>query len=136
MYGLSSARRLFEAGDLLAALTVVGLAACVVSPISWAHHLWWIAPALLILLDRAIRERSLGTAVTVAAMAIVFVSGLPDRTRVSAGHHLDSLATVAGENTYALCLILIFLAVSRTRSSPSSALHCPPHEAFILGPRS
>ena len=57
---LRSARRLFLAGALLPAFTAAGLAAAVLNPISWVHHLCWVAPALLIQFDHSLRHRSRG----------------------------------------------------------------------------
>ena len=116
-YALWSARRLFLAGALLPAFTAVGLAAAVASPISWVHHLWWIAPALLILLDQGLRQRSRGRLLVVAVIGLVFVSGMPDVMRAPAGHHLDSAATIIGENAYGIALLILLALVCRLPSS-------------------
>ena len=51
--GLRRAVRASSSGDDLAAFTLVGLTTCVVSPISWTHHLFWIVPGLVVLADVA-----------------------------------------------------------------------------------
>jgi alpha-1,2-mannosyltransferase len=56
--GLSRARASHADGDELTAFTLVGLTSNVVSPISWSHHLVWVIPAMIALLDQAIRRRS------------------------------------------------------------------------------
>jgi alpha-1,2-mannosyltransferase len=56
--GLSRAVTAHSEGDELIAFTLVGLTANVVSPISWTHHLVWIVPAIIALLDQAQRRRS------------------------------------------------------------------------------
>jgi hypothetical protein len=56
--GLSRAVAAHTEGDELIAFTLVGLTANVVSPISWTHHLVWIVPAIIALLDQAQRRRS------------------------------------------------------------------------------
>ncbi len=56
--GLSRARVSHTEGDELTAFTLVGLTSNVVSPISWSHHLVWVIPAMIALLDQAIRRRS------------------------------------------------------------------------------
>jgi hypothetical protein len=56
--GLSRARASHAEGDELTAFTLVGLTSNVVSPISWSHHLVWVIPAMIALLDQAIRRRS------------------------------------------------------------------------------
>jgi alpha-1,2-mannosyltransferase len=55
--GLSRARTAHAEGDELAAFTLVGLTANVICPISWTHHLVFLVPALVILVDSALRRR-------------------------------------------------------------------------------
>ena len=50
-YGLWRARRAALNGDELAGLALVGLVGTLVSPVSWVHHIFWFAPALLALVD-------------------------------------------------------------------------------------
>ncbi|GIJ30755.1 hypothetical protein Vqi01_59170 [Micromonospora qiuiae] len=50
-YGLWRAVRASRAGDPLAALTLTGLVAALVSPITWTHHIYWFIPAVVILVD-------------------------------------------------------------------------------------
>jgi alpha-1,2-mannosyltransferase len=51
--GLTRAVRAYRAGDDVAGVTLVGVTGCLVSPISWTHHMFWVVPALVILLDVA-----------------------------------------------------------------------------------
>jgi alpha-1,2-mannosyltransferase len=46
-------RQAARAGDDVAGVTLTGLTACLVSPISWTHHLVWVLPALVVLVDVA-----------------------------------------------------------------------------------
>jgi hypothetical protein len=55
--GLSRARTAHAEGDELAAFTIVGLTANAICPISWTHHLVFLVPALVILLDVSLRRR-------------------------------------------------------------------------------
>jgi alpha-1,2-mannosyltransferase len=59
--GLGRAVRVYRRGDDLAAVTLVGLTACLVSPISWVHHLYWVVPAVVVLADVAAGTPALGT---------------------------------------------------------------------------
>ncbi|GGY32868.1 glycosyltransferase 87 family protein [Streptomyces djakartensis] len=43
------ARRAADAGDWTAAFALTGLAACLVSPITWVHHLVWLLPSFAVL---------------------------------------------------------------------------------------
>ncbi|WP_213451103.1 glycosyltransferase 87 family protein [Rhizomonospora bruguierae] len=56
--GLSRAANSHRDGDELAAFTLVGLTSNVVSPISWTHHLVYVIPAVLVLVDGALRRRA------------------------------------------------------------------------------
>ncbi len=55
--GLSRAASARADGDELTAFTLVGLTANVISPISWSHHLVWVIPAIIVLVDGAVRRR-------------------------------------------------------------------------------
>ncbi|HEX5540876.1 MAG TPA: glycosyltransferase 87 family protein [Micromonospora sp.] len=56
--GLSRAASAHGDGDELAAFTLVGITANVISPISWSHHLVFVIPAVIILADAALRRRN------------------------------------------------------------------------------
>ena len=43
--------------DLLSGVALTGVAGCLVSPVTWVHHLVWTLPALLLLLDRGLAAR-------------------------------------------------------------------------------
>lgn len=51
--GLRRARRAFAEGDELVGLTLTGLTGILISPISWTHHLFWLVPAVVVLVDVA-----------------------------------------------------------------------------------
>ena len=53
------ARRAVAAGDWAAAFALTGLTACLVSPITWVHHLVWLLPSFAVLV-RAGRPRIAG----------------------------------------------------------------------------
>ncbi|MER5182955.1 glycosyltransferase 87 family protein [Streptomyces sp. NPDC002896] len=53
------ARRAYRAvagGDTMAAFALTGLAACLISPITWVHHLVWLLPSLAVLADAGLRH--------------------------------------------------------------------------------
>ncbi|MGW7366966.1 glycosyltransferase 87 family protein [Streptomyces sp. NPDC054841] len=49
------ARQAVAAGDELAGFALTGIAACLVSPVTWVHHLVWLVPALAVLADAGLR---------------------------------------------------------------------------------
>jgi alpha-1,2-mannosyltransferase len=47
-------RRAVKAGDEVAGLAFTGIAGCLLSPITWVHHLVWMLPALVLMFDRGL----------------------------------------------------------------------------------
>jgi alpha-1,2-mannosyltransferase len=125
IWALRSATRMWQRGEHLTAFTVVGLAAAVASPISWIHHLWWIAPALLILADTALRTRSRLLLIAAVAIAVLYASGLPDLTRVGGGHHL-TFPAIIGENAYAFACLVLLVLLPRHKPDPPRTPHPTP----------
>ncbi|MEU7865679.1 glycosyltransferase 87 family protein [Dactylosporangium sp. NPDC049140] len=48
-FGLWRARKAALAGDEVVGLTITGIVGCLVSPITWVHHIYWFVPALIVL---------------------------------------------------------------------------------------
>ncbi|MFE9450446.1 glycosyltransferase family 87 protein [Streptomyces sp. NPDC006739] len=66
------ARRAALAGDWPAAFALTGLAACLVSPITWVHHLVWLLPSFAVL-ARAGRPRLAGALYAVLCTSVVWL---------------------------------------------------------------
>jgi alpha-1,2-mannosyltransferase len=56
-YGMWRAGRAHQSGDEVTGLTLTGFVGSLVSPVTWAHHIFWFVPALLVLVDTALRPR-------------------------------------------------------------------------------
>ena len=57
-FGFGLARRMHRAGDPVAEVAVVGLLACLLSPVAWVHHYHWVVVVVLALLGaRPWRDR-------------------------------------------------------------------------------
>ena len=69
--GLAAAALLHRAGYTFAGLTVCGLTALLISPISWDHHWVWVVPGLAVLIDAAARTRGWMRVAWLAAAAVV-----------------------------------------------------------------
>jgi len=112
--GLTRAVRAARAGDDLGALALTGLTGGLISPISWIHHLWWVVPAVAVLLAAgAQRRRWLWLA---GATVLLFASSLPDHVHTRLGQHLaHGPLTVVGESSYALMCLLLVLVLPVTR---------------------
>jgi alpha-1,2-mannosyltransferase len=72
--GLAAAALLHRAGHTFAGLTVCGLTALLVSPISWDHHWVWVVPGLAVLIDAAVRARSWMRVAWLAGAAVIVVT--------------------------------------------------------------
>jgi alpha-1,2-mannosyltransferase len=51
-------RRSAAAGDEATGFALTGVLGCLISPITWVHHLVWIGPAVLLLLDHALAAKT------------------------------------------------------------------------------
>jgi alpha-1,2-mannosyltransferase len=119
--GLWRARRAHDAGDELAAISLVAIATLLASPVSWIHHAVWIVPATAVLLgDGTDRRRRVAWAITVA----VFLSDAPMLARV--GVPLPGATAFLAENAFvfAYWALLLFLPISvrRDAASPETAI--------------
>jgi alpha-1,2-mannosyltransferase len=148
--GLCRAVRAAGQGDELVGFTLAGLAGCLVSPISWSHHLYWVVPAAVVLLDvaagaplsdeapRMVRrhERAVrrAAAAAVGAMIAVFCAGLIWIAEAGCrGVRCGDLVVLAGEGSYALVMIaLLFLLPVR---APGDRGRSESFASFLPSPR-
>ncbi|MEV6114588.1 glycosyltransferase 87 family protein [Streptomyces sp. NPDC052109] len=65
-------RRAVRAGDWTAAFALTGAAACLVSPITWVHHLVWLLPSFAVLL-RTGHPRIAGALYAVLCTSVVWL---------------------------------------------------------------
>ncbi|PSM40528.1 hypothetical protein C6Y14_25515 [Streptomyces dioscori] len=70
------ARRALAGGDVLGAFALTGLAACLVSPITWVHHLVWLLPSLVILAETGLRRRRAGLLWLTAGLYVLLCSSV------------------------------------------------------------
>jgi len=68
------ASRAVAAGDLMAAFALTGATACLISPITWVHHLVWLLPSFAVLADIGTRERRRTLLRVTAAAYVVLCS--------------------------------------------------------------
>jgi hypothetical protein len=114
--GLRRARAADAAGDRVTALTLTGLTANLVSPMSWTHHLVFLPVAVLILADVAARRRDPLPAV--AAGGGYVLSVLSPIWLVPPG--ADGLRALILQNTFTLMLLaLVVLLPWRTAEVPA-----------------
>jgi alpha-1,2-mannosyltransferase len=126
-FGMWRARRAFLHGDELVGLTLTGLTAALVSPISWTHHLYWLVPAVIVLTDMAagrpvvpgwpwsqLSQR--GTArVAGLAAAVITIACCSEVIwffqRDVGLTHVGGVLGTLGENTLALAMVAVVAAL-------------------------
>jgi len=154
--GLSRAVSAHGEGDELAAFTLVGLTANVVSPISWSHHLVFVLPAIVILLDAGLRRRAasrgligfsalagvrqIAAAVGVFALFVISPIWPYEHQLPQVSHYADGLFGALAENSLALALIALVAALPwRPGAEPAfytePALHVGRRVLDPAGPR-
>ncbi|MEV0487715.1 glycosyltransferase 87 family protein [Streptomyces sp. NPDC050508] len=102
------ARRAVVAGDWTAAFALTGLTACLVSPITWVHHLVWLLPSFAVLV-RAGHPRIAGALYAVMCTSVVWL-WFDDASGIDG---------FLGSNTYTWVTLglLLWLPTGQTRGS-------------------
>ncbi|WP_136697246.1 glycosyltransferase 87 family protein [Geodermatophilus dictyosporus] len=119
---VARAVRAGRAGDDLAGVALTGLAACLVSPISWSHHFVWLVPALVVLVDVAAgtpaapgrwQARARVAAGTLAAVtAVALASSAIWFAEADPGHHHDlGVAGLLVEDLWLLLTLVVVVAL-------------------------
>ncbi len=132
LFALWRAQRAQRFGAELTGFSIVGLATCLVSPISWVHHLVWVAPSLIVLVIAALHATRLFRRllwVTVALGTFVLFS-----TRLEAyGDYPPFAAWTAerwiGANAFLIGMILLIVFL------PSPPDRAPDHTATLAARR-
>ncbi|MEV0634676.1 glycosyltransferase 87 family protein [Streptomyces sp. NPDC050619] len=103
----SRARRALAAGEWMTAFALTGLTACLVSPITWVHHLVWLLPSFAVLI-RAGHPRTAGALYAVLCTSVVWL-WFDDASGIDG---------FLGSNTYAWITLglLLWLPVGQSRA--------------------
>jgi alpha-1,2-mannosyltransferase len=133
--GMWRAVRVYRRGDDLVAFTVVGLTACLVSPISWTHHLYWIVPAVVVLVDvaagtplhatalgwsrRRRRMVAVGAGVSALTVVLAFIVGFPWLFHQPTG----ALTAILGTSSYAVLMVALVVLLPVRRTVPLEERH-------------
>jgi alpha-1,2-mannosyltransferase len=145
--GLWRAARAARAGDELTGVTLAGLTAALVSPISWTHHFYWLVPAAVVLVDVAagapVAFPRRGPPAVARLDAGLAALGLVTASVMSLTYYFwaytvrgrDGLAGILGENVTCLiaAVLVLFLparvpagrAAARTTTPPLPAGSSP-----------
>jgi alpha-1,2-mannosyltransferase len=131
---LRRAMRAAAQQDEVVGFTLTGLAGCLISPISWSHHLYWVVPAAVVLLDVAAgapladaprlvrgRERVVRRTAGAAAGVViaVFCAGLIWIVQSACRDgRCSALLVLVGEGSYGLVMMaLVFVLPVRAPGS-------------------
>lgn len=114
------ARRAAASGDQLTGFALTGLASCLLSPITWVHHLVWIVPALLLVADAGRRSpdgarrrrRLAGAAYAVLCSGVVWLWRF----------HSAGIGPFLGANAYLLIGIGLLVGVPVRPSAVSATV--------------
>jgi alpha-1,2-mannosyltransferase len=93
--------------DHAAGFALTGVVACLISPVTWVHHLVWLLPALFLLTDAALRDRSRPRLAALAVVYIVLSSSVVWLWWAGA----DGLLAAIGSNTYVWISLGLLLTV-------------------------
>ncbi|MGP3926833.1 glycosyltransferase family 87 protein [Streptomyces sp. 8N616] len=101
------ARRAAASGDDAAGFALTGLAACLVSPITWVHHLVWLIPSLAVLADTALRRGHRGLLAATGTLYVVLCSSVVWLWRWNS----TGFGAFLGANTYVWITLGLLLAL-------------------------
>ncbi|NUT31865.1 MAG: DUF2029 domain-containing protein [Hamadaea sp.] len=116
---IARSRRAVAMGDEAAGLALTGVVSCLVSPVTWIHHLVWLIPALLLLVDKGVaatgRDRWRPWGLAAACYAI-----LCSKLVWPFDNHFDTPWGYLASNAYVL--ISLVLLVATPIRSPQDAV--------------
>jgi alpha-1,2-mannosyltransferase len=102
-------RRAAAAGDEAAGLALTGIVSCLVSPVTWIHHLVWLIPALVLLVVAGAgasgRRRWWPWGLAAVSYAI-----LCSKLVWPFDNHFDSVGGYLGSNAYVLIALVLLVA--------------------------
>jgi alpha-1,2-mannosyltransferase len=119
-YGMWRAARAGRLGDPLAGLALTGVVAGLISPLSWVHHLYWFAPAMIVMITVGVTEpaRRLRWLALTAVTYVVCVIGVDTFIDWGSGfQRTDSVGEFLARNAFVLLsLALVIVIPIRERS--------------------
>ncbi|WP_127507946.1 glycosyltransferase 87 family protein [Actinoplanes solisilvae] len=95
--------------SLAVGFAVTGVVACLISPVTWVHHLVWLLPPLFLLTSEALRSRSRPRLIALAAAYVVLSSSVVWLWWAGSDGWLAAL----GSNTYVWISVGLLIFVSR-----------------------
>jgi alpha-1,2-mannosyltransferase len=101
---------LVRRADVVGGFALTGIVACLISPVTWVHHLVWLLPALFLLLGDALDRRDRWRMAALAAVYIVLSSSVVWLWWAGS----DGLLGAIGSSTYVWISIGLLFATTPT----------------------
>src|SRR3954453_11780924 len=119
-YWVYRVRQASAAGDDHGALALTGLLGCLISPVTWIHHLVWIIPALVRCFDAGLSPTRRGRPRWPLYLAVIAYLTLTSRVWWTGGGHLWPPVQIFQVNIYVwFSLALLALMPICARTSPA-----------------
>ncbi|MFJ6153041.1 glycosyltransferase family 87 protein [Micromonospora profundi] len=117
-------RAAVAAGDEATGLALTGAVMCLVSPVTWVHHLVWLLPALILLVDNAMAAPAGRRRRVLLAAATIGYALLISRTVWFWEKDFTGVDGFLGSNAYVWIslALLAFLPIRRWLTPPGSAV--------------
>jgi alpha-1,2-mannosyltransferase len=127
-------RRAARAGDDVAGVALTGVLGCLLSPVTWVHHLVWLIPALVLLVDRGLAASGRARwRLLVAAAAAYCV--LCSRIVWHVGHDPSGVALLGADASRLVALgLLVYLPVGRPAAAVRVPVPRPARRALLADP--
>lgn len=114
-------RRAVAAGDEVTGFALTGVVGCLVSPVTWVHHLVWLIPALILLVDNALAAptRSRRRRVLLGFAVVGYLLLISRLVWIWRNADAANLAGFVGSNAYVWVSValLLFLPVRQLDSA-------------------
>jgi alpha-1,2-mannosyltransferase len=110
-------------GDHHAGFATTGLVSCLISPITWVHHLAWLVPALVVLADAGLPPASARARRTALRAGITSYAVLVSSVVWLWSQDHGGLIGLIGADSYLLVTVLLLVAVRA--APPSRDVHRP-----------
>jgi alpha-1,2-mannosyltransferase len=130
IYGMWRARRAALSGDELTGMALAGFVSSLVSPVTWAHHIFWWVPALLAIADTALAHRTREAVPTVrsglrhpALLFLVTLLVYPIVAVNAVGHPQTGILNIIMGNwlVWLMLLLLVVLPIDSDRATADRA---------------
>jgi alpha-1,2-mannosyltransferase len=103
-------RRAAAVGDEMAGFVLTGIAGCLVSPFTWVHHLVWLLPAIILIVDRSLRDATGRRRVALLAFALGMYVLLSSRLVWQYAFHFGGWGLL-GANAYVYASLALLLVL-------------------------